>query len=222
MAFLRLQVFAGEQAQVDWSHFGSVMIGRKTGSFLFRDDLVLVAGSVSGVLLRSDDGELTARPCKCFSVVFRRGKSCALRQLEIRGAGATWQSFCLVHAQEDVVPLETLPYFECRYIRYAQAGVGIWRRSPAGRHGLCILPGTLRLPHQWLRARESPESWAVLEQVRQSISGDFKLRSDCARGLPFPMARGWTTKFPAERAEDEDCKIAPFPARLALVVFRRA
>jgi len=27
-AFLRLQVFAGEQAQVDWAHFGSVMIGR--------------------------------------------------------------------------------------------------------------------------------------------------------------------------------------------------
>lgn len=27
-AFLRLQVFAGEQAQVDWAHFGSVTIGR--------------------------------------------------------------------------------------------------------------------------------------------------------------------------------------------------
>ena len=27
-AFLRLQVFAGEQAQVDWAHFGSVAIGR--------------------------------------------------------------------------------------------------------------------------------------------------------------------------------------------------
>jgi transposase len=27
-AFLRLEVFAGEQAQVDWAHFGSVMIGR--------------------------------------------------------------------------------------------------------------------------------------------------------------------------------------------------
>jgi transposase len=27
-AFLRLQVFAGEQAQVDWAHFGSVTVGR--------------------------------------------------------------------------------------------------------------------------------------------------------------------------------------------------
>src|SRR6201989_3177120 len=27
-AFLRLQVFAAEQAQVDWAYFGSVMVGR--------------------------------------------------------------------------------------------------------------------------------------------------------------------------------------------------
>src|ERR1035441_10128416 len=27
-AFLRLQVFAGEQAQVDWASFGTVMVGR--------------------------------------------------------------------------------------------------------------------------------------------------------------------------------------------------
>ena len=27
-AFLRTQVFVGEEAQVDWAHFGSVMVGR--------------------------------------------------------------------------------------------------------------------------------------------------------------------------------------------------
>ena len=32
-------------------------------------------------------------------------------------------SFSLVRAQEDVVPPETLPDVECRYVGYAQAGV---------------------------------------------------------------------------------------------------
>ncbi len=61
-AFLRLQVFAGEQAQVDWALFGTVWWAAPGALVLLRDDLVLVAGAVSGVLLRSDDGELLARP----------------------------------------------------------------------------------------------------------------------------------------------------------------
>ena len=63
-AFLRLHVFAGEQAQVDWASFRHGHGGpRQARAVLLRDDLVLVAGAVSGVLLRSDDGELPARPC---------------------------------------------------------------------------------------------------------------------------------------------------------------
>ena len=64
------QVFAGEEAQVDWAHFWRRDSGpRATHAELLRDDLVMVAGAVPGVLLRPDDGELSARPCTCLRVV---------------------------------------------------------------------------------------------------------------------------------------------------------
>ena len=64
--FLKLQAFPAEQAQVDWAHFGHVAGGpRPAHIVLLRGHAVVVAGAVSGVLLRPDDGELPARPRAC-------------------------------------------------------------------------------------------------------------------------------------------------------------
>ena len=64
--FLKLQAFPAEQAQVDWAHFGHVAVGRRPShTVLLRGHALLVAGAVSGVLLRPDDGELPARACPC-------------------------------------------------------------------------------------------------------------------------------------------------------------
>ena len=74
-----VSALAGLRRRAGTSGLGALRHGhdrpRKADSVLLRDDLVLVAGVVSGVLLRSDDGELPARPCACVSLVFRRGKS---------------------------------------------------------------------------------------------------------------------------------------------------
>jgi transposase len=64
--FLKLHTFPGEQAQVDWAHFGYVMGPRQASLVLLRDDAFLFTSSVSGVLLRSNDGELLARSRACF------------------------------------------------------------------------------------------------------------------------------------------------------------
>ena len=57
--FLRLQVFPAEQAQADWAHFGEVAVGRARR----RLSCFVITLSYSRVFLRSDDGELLARPC---------------------------------------------------------------------------------------------------------------------------------------------------------------
>jgi transposase len=49
--FLRLQVFPGEQAQVDWAHFGQVLVGRARRPVLLRDHVVVFACPLSGVFL---------------------------------------------------------------------------------------------------------------------------------------------------------------------------
>src|ERR1700747_2679304 len=53
-AFLRLQVFPAEQAQVDWAYRLRHGRPRQAPTLLLRHDLVVVAGAISGVLLRSD------------------------------------------------------------------------------------------------------------------------------------------------------------------------
>ena len=64
--FLKLQAFPAEQAQVDWAHFGQVAVGRARRTLsCFVATLSVVAGAVSGVLLRPDHGELSARTCSC-------------------------------------------------------------------------------------------------------------------------------------------------------------
>ena len=81
--------FSGEQAQVDWAllrlrHGGP----RQTSTLLLRDHAVLVAGAVSGVLLRPDDGELPARPRARLSslvwtarvILYDNLKSCVLER----------------------------------------------------------------------------------------------------------------------------------------------
>ncbi|MEO8596423.1 MAG: hypothetical protein ABI759_24100 [Candidatus Solibacter sp.] len=53
-AFLRLQVFPAEQAQVDWAYFGSVMVGRaKRQLSCFVMTLSWSRAVVSGALLRT-------------------------------------------------------------------------------------------------------------------------------------------------------------------------
>src|ERR1039457_4674037 len=44
---------------------------RQPHTVVLRDRPVLLAGAVPGVLLRSDHGELPARPCPCFSGLVR-------------------------------------------------------------------------------------------------------------------------------------------------------
>ena len=58
---------------------------------LLRDDVVLFARPVSGVLLRSDDGELPARPRACLSSLERPAARDSLRQSQERRAGAARQ-----------------------------------------------------------------------------------------------------------------------------------
>src|SRR5664280_27203 len=74
-AFLQLHAFAGEQAQVDWAHFGHVMVGRAKRAFLLCGNAVLFVGVGSRILLRSNDRYLPARPRSCLSSLFRPAAS---------------------------------------------------------------------------------------------------------------------------------------------------
>ena len=92
-AFLRLQVFPAEQGQVDWAIL-RIGPGRPGSApvLLLRDDLVLVAGAVSGVLLRSDHGELPAGPCARLPGLVWGAQGHPVRQPSQCGAGAPRRS----------------------------------------------------------------------------------------------------------------------------------
>ena len=91
--FLRLQTFPGEQGA---SRLGALRPRdggpRQARLVLLRDDVVVFARSVSGVLLRSDDGELPARPRACVSSLERPAARHSLRQSQERRAGTARQS----------------------------------------------------------------------------------------------------------------------------------
>ena len=63
--FLKLQAFPAEQAQVDWAHFGQVAVGRARRTLSCFVATLSWSRAVSRVLLRSDDGELSARTRPC-------------------------------------------------------------------------------------------------------------------------------------------------------------
>ena len=63
-AFLRLQVFPAEQAQVDWAYFGSVMIGRaKRQLSCFVMTLSWSRALYLEFFFDQTNGKLLARPC---------------------------------------------------------------------------------------------------------------------------------------------------------------
>ena len=70
-----------------------VLVGRaRRHVVLLRDDSVLVARSLSRVLLRSNHGELSARPCACLSAVVWRPQGSLVRQSPQCRAGAPRRS----------------------------------------------------------------------------------------------------------------------------------
>src|SRR5271165_5473819 len=63
-AYLRLRSLPGEQAQVDWAHFGHLQIGRARRVDGVRDSAELLAPDLSALLPGRPNGELPARPCR--------------------------------------------------------------------------------------------------------------------------------------------------------------
>ena len=64
-AYLRLRTLPGEQAQVDWGHFGHLTIGRaRAPADGLRHGAELVAPDLPALLPRCPHGELPARPCR--------------------------------------------------------------------------------------------------------------------------------------------------------------
>src|SRR5439155_20264017 len=86
-----LPAFAGLSRRAGTGGLGLLWLGhgrpRQAPTLLFRHHLVLVAGAVSGVLFRPDDGEFPARPRARLSRLVRRAPSHPVRQSSQRGAG---------------------------------------------------------------------------------------------------------------------------------------
>src|SRR3954470_18209847 len=80
-ASLQLKSFPGEQAQVDWAHFGHVMVGRARRALsCFVATLSYSRGTASGILLRSNHGELPPWAHSYVSSLVRSTASDPLRQ----------------------------------------------------------------------------------------------------------------------------------------------
>ena len=90
--FLQLQTFAGEQAQVDWAHFGHVMVGRaKRALSCFVMTLSYSRVSVSGVLFDQTMENFLRGHVHAFQY-WQAAARDSLRQSQERGAGAPRQS----------------------------------------------------------------------------------------------------------------------------------
>ena len=81
-AYLRLRTLPGEQAQVDWAHFGHLVIGRARRPLMA---FVMVlpgsfAADFSPLLSGCPDGELLARPCRRLRGMGRGAPCSAVRQ----------------------------------------------------------------------------------------------------------------------------------------------
>jgi hypothetical protein len=63
-AYLRLRSLPGEQAQVDWGHFGHLQSGRARRPLMASHGAEPLAPDLSPLLPRRPDGELSARPCR--------------------------------------------------------------------------------------------------------------------------------------------------------------
>ncbi|MEZ4297642.1 MAG: helix-turn-helix domain-containing protein [Polyangiaceae bacterium] len=88
-AFLRLRTLPGEQAQVDWAHFGKLQVGRASRTlWAVRDGAQLFAPAVSALLPRRCHVLLSARSRRSVPVLRRRGARRALRQPQERCPGA--------------------------------------------------------------------------------------------------------------------------------------
>jgi hypothetical protein len=86
-AYLRLRTLPGEQAQVDWGHFGHFAIGRARRPLMAAVCAVLVAADLPALLSERPHGELPARPCRGLRGLGWRAADTALRQPQERGAG---------------------------------------------------------------------------------------------------------------------------------------
>jgi Homeodomain-like domain len=77
-AFLRLRTLPGEQAQVDWAHFGKVAIGRALRRpVCLREGARVVAGDLLALLPQRGHAQLPARPRRGVRVL----RGCASRPL---------------------------------------------------------------------------------------------------------------------------------------------
>ena len=87
-AYLRLRSLPGEQAQVDWGHFGHLQIGRARRPLMA---FVMVLSHSRQIFLRffldATDGELSARPRWRLHRLGWRAARAALRQSQECGAG---------------------------------------------------------------------------------------------------------------------------------------
>ena len=87
-AYLRLRSLPGEQAQVDWGHFGHLQIGRARRPFDgVRYGAEPLAADLPALLPGRPDGELPARPCRRVHRLGRRAACPALRQSQECRAG---------------------------------------------------------------------------------------------------------------------------------------
>jgi transposase len=87
-AFLRLQVFPAEQAQVDWAYFGSVVVGRaKRQLSCFVITLSWSRALYLELFFDQTDGEFPAWPRARLSRLVRRTPSRPVRQSQKRRAG---------------------------------------------------------------------------------------------------------------------------------------
>jgi hypothetical protein len=88
-AYLRLRTLPGEQAQVDWGHFGHLVVGRAKRPLLaFVMVAELLAAHFPALQPERPHGQLPAWPCAGLRCLRRRGPGAALRQLEERRARA--------------------------------------------------------------------------------------------------------------------------------------
>ena len=191
-SFLRLETLPGEQAQVDWGHFGKIRdrAARMRPAVVLRDGALVVAGDVRALRPRPDAGEFSARPRPRLRGTGRRAAGDPLRQPQERRPGARRRSRS--------ASIRTLLDLAGHY-HFAPRPCAPYRGNEKGRSSEDSVPASLLLRGASLllgrRSERAAADWIDTRRARPATSPAIPSARPCADALArsaracLPLAR---------------------------------